>query len=61
MLVILIDPANSTISRLVVGNTSVFPRVTPSSWAEELRVGLTQLRDGLGSPGVELGVDRLKA
>jgi hypothetical protein len=29
--------------RLVVGNTLVHPRVSPSSWTEELRVGLAQL------------------
>jgi hypothetical protein len=41
-----------TLRCLVVGNTSVHPWVSPSSWTEELRVGLAQLRDILGSPGI---------
>jgi hypothetical protein len=35
-----------------VGNTSVHPWVSPSSWTEELRVRLAHLRDGLGSPRI---------
>jgi hypothetical protein len=42
-----------TLLTLVVGNTSVHPRVSPSSWTEELWVGIAQLRDGLGSPRIE--------
>jgi hypothetical protein len=57
----LIDPANKAIPRLVIGNTSGFPRVSSPSWAEELPAGLVQLRDGLRSLGVELGADRLRA
>jgi hypothetical protein len=60
VLVMPVDPTNKAIPRLVVRNTSVFPRVSPSSWVEELRAELVQLRDGLGSPGVELGVDRVR-
>jgi hypothetical protein len=41
-----------TLPRLVVGNTLVHPQVSPSSWTEELRVGIAQLRDELGSPGI---------
>jgi hypothetical protein len=41
-----------TLPRLVIGNTSVSPRVSLSSWAEELRARLAQLRDGLGSPRI---------
>jgi hypothetical protein len=41
-----------TLPRLVIGNTLVHPRVSPLLWTEELRVGLAQLRDGLGSPGI---------
>jgi hypothetical protein len=34
------------------GSVTVHPRVSPSSWIDELRVGLAQLRVGLGSPGI---------
>jgi hypothetical protein len=35
-----------------IGNTSVHPRVSPSSWAKEIQVGLAQLGHRLGSPGL---------
>jgi hypothetical protein len=58
---LLVGPIDWTRLRWIIGNISVFPQVSSSSWAEELLARLVQLRDGLGSSGVELGVDRLRA
>jgi hypothetical protein len=58
----LIGPTDWIILRWIVGNTSVRPRVSPSSWIREFWVGLAQLGHELGSPGIEdaspmLGLD----
>jgi hypothetical protein len=42
-------------------NTSVYLRYSPPSWADELRAGFAQLIEELGSPGLGIGVDQVRA
>jgi hypothetical protein len=55
--VMLLGSTNWARLRWTIRNTSVHPRVLPSSWAREIQVGLAQLGHRLGSPG--LGDDNL--
>jgi hypothetical protein len=57
----LVGSTNWARPRLITGNALVCLRYSSSSWEDELRAGFVQLMEELGSPGVGLGVDQVRA
>jgi hypothetical protein len=58
---LLVDPFDWARLPWITKNTSISPRVSPSSWAERLRAKFVKLRVRLESPGVGIGVDQVRA